>query len=96
MSGIGDGGHQIAFKFGFVWDYMGWGNSRVASTRRRCSGQLTAMTRCVIVVRTLTLAVMRVLTLHLGSCGVFARGGTREDVIMGACSVVEGGYTGRW
>ena len=33
MSGIGDGGHQIAFKFGFVRNYMRWGNSRVASPR---------------------------------------------------------------
>jgi hypothetical protein len=48
MSGVGAGGHQIAFKFGFVWNCMVWGNSRVASTRRRCSGQLAAMTWCVI------------------------------------------------
>ena len=36
--------HQIAFKFGFVWNY-GVGNNRVASAH---SGKLTAMTWWVL------------------------------------------------
>ena len=45
----------------------------------------------VIVVRALTMAVMRVVRLHSESSRVFARGGTHEDVTVKSCSYVEGG-----
>ena len=42
-------------------------------------------------VRALALTVMRVMRLHSESCGVFAGGGTREDMVVGSCSYVERG-----
>jgi hypothetical protein len=49
-----------------------------------------------LVVRALTLTVMRVVRLHLESCGEFDHGETHEDVIVpvGGCSYAEGCY--RW
>jgi hypothetical protein len=91
MSGVGTSGsanHQIALTVSSdSCELHGaekyWGNSRIVSAP---SGQLAAMTCRLFVVRALTLAVMRVVSLHSGSCGVFARGGTHEGVIVGSCS----------